>query len=368
MASVVTHLIIDNYTDVGTVRLGKSGLKVSKIILGCMSYGDPEWSGWVLGEKEGIEQIKYAYEQGINTFDTADTYSCGASEEILGKAVKEIGCPREAVVILTKLYMPITRGSHKRPPVLGVLDKKGFVNQYGLSRKHIFDAVQASLERLDTGYIDVLQCHRFDYNTPIEETMQALHDVVQKGWVRYIGMSSCWAYQFHAMQNYAINNRLTPFISMQNFHNACYREEEREMIPTLQMFGVGCIPWSPLARGFLTRPWQNAEENKSTTRAESDALFKSSGFSAPEAGKKRVNEAIAAIASARSVSMAQIAVAWSISRPFVTAPIVGTTSLDKLKDLLEGIKIELTEEEKKSIDDAYAPQVVVSENDIQRWA
>lgn len=171
------------------VRLGKSGLKISKIILGCMSYGDPEWHEWVLREKEGIEHIKYAYAHGINTFDTADIYSCGASEEILGKAIREIGCPREDVVILTKLYMPITHGSRAAPPAFPDLDKSGYTNQYGLSRKHIFAAVQASLKRLNVEYIDVLQCHRFDYNTPIEETMQALHDVVQKGWVRYIGMS-----------------------------------------------------------------------------------------------------------------------------------------------------------------------------------
>ncbi|OXB34436.1 aryl-alcohol dehydrogenase [Cryptococcus neoformans] len=336
------------------VRLGNSGLKVSKIILGCMSYGDPEWSEWVLKEKEAIEHIKYAYEQGINTFDTADMYSCGASEEILGKAIKEIGCPRESVVILTKVYMPVTHNSHKRPPDFPDLDKSGYVNQYGLSRKHIFDSVQASLKRLDLEYIDVLQCHRFDYNTPIEETMQALHDVVQRGWVRYIGMSSCWAYQFHAMQNYAINNRLTPFISMQNFYNACYREEEREMIPTLKMFGVGCIPWSPLGRGFLTRPWKDA----SSTRADTDNYFKAVGFASPEESKKRVNEGVQKVADNRGVSMAQVALAWILSRDFITAPIVGTTSLDKLKDLLGVININLADEEKKLIEDPYVPQPV----------
>ncbi|WVQ85683.1 hypothetical protein IAT38_007849 [Cryptococcus sp. DSM 104549] len=337
-------------TDMEYVRLGKSGLKVSKIILGCMSYGDPEWSEWVLGEKEGIEHIKTAYEAGINTFE----YSCGASEEILGKAIKAIGCPRESVVILTKLYMPITPDSHKRPPGFDVLDQSGYVNQYGLSRKHIFDSVQASLKRLDMDYIDVFQCHRFDYNTPIEETMQALHDVVQKGWVRYIGMSSCWAYQFQAMQNYAINNHLTAFISMQNFHNACYREEEREMMPTLKMLGVGCIPWSPLGRGFLARPWKDA----ASVRSGSDEYYKVTGFAAPEIGRQKVNEAIEAVAKKRGVSMAQIALAWSLSNDFVTAPIVGTTSLDKLKDLIAGTKIKLTEEEKKSIDEPYAPQAV----------
>ncbi|WVQ82243.1 hypothetical protein IAT38_004371 [Cryptococcus sp. DSM 104549] len=338
-------------TDMQYVRLGKSGLKVSKIILGCMSYGDPEWQDWVLGEKDGIEHIKYAYEAGINTFE----YSAGASEEVLGKALKAIGAPRENVVILTKVHMPVTHGpGHRRAPADDDLDSSGYVNQHGLSRKHIFDSVQASLKRLQLDYIDVLQCHRFDYDTPIEETMQALHDVVQKGWVRYIGMSSCWAYQFQAMQNYAITNRLTPFISMQNFHNACYREEEREMIPTLKLFGVGCIPWSPLARGFLTRPW----DAEATTRVKSDGGYVTRGLADPHPSKKSINEAIQAIAAARGVSMAQIALAWSLSNDFVTAPIIGTSSLDKLKDLLGAVKIKLTEEEIEKIRGPYTPQAV----------
>jgi aryl-alcohol dehydrogenase-like predicted oxidoreductase len=217
------------------VRLGKSGLKVSRLILGCMSYGSPEWRKWVLGEEEAIEQIKFAYENGIQTFDTANIYSNGVSEIVLGKAIKQLNLPREEIVVMTKLRRAVSRsvgeeiGSSKDP------DKLGYVNQHGLSRKHIFDAVQHSLQRLQLDYIDVLQCHRFDNDTPIEEVMQALHDVVQKGWVRYIGMSSCWAWQFHQMQNYAINNRLTPFISMQNHYNLIYREEEREMMPTLKV-------------------------------------------------------------------------------------------------------------------------------------
>ncbi|OCF42755.1 aryl-alcohol dehydrogenase [Kwoniella heveanensis CBS 569] len=349
------------------VRLGKSGLKVSKLILYCweceadqkrFEYATAHsirWQEWVLPEKEGIEHIKFAYEQGINTFDTANVYSAGASEEVLGKALKVIGAPRESVVILTKVYMPVTHGdSHVQAPAEDKLDQSGYVNQHGLSRKHIFDSVQASLKRLQTDYIDVLQCHRFDYDTPIEETMQALHDVVQKGWVRYIGMSSCWAYQFHAMQNYAINNRLTPFISMQNFHNAVYREEEREMIPTLKLFGVGCIPWSPLGRGFLTRPW-NAE---GTVRAGSDRQWANRGFANPDEAKKAINERVQQLAEKRGVSMAQVALAWSLSKEFVTAPIIGSTSLDKLKDLLAGLEIKLTEEEIGFIDQAYAPQAV----------
>lgn len=338
------------------VRLGQSGLKVSKIILGCMSYGTPDWAPWVLGEKEGIEHIKYAYERGVNTFDTANTYSGGVSEIVLGKALKEIGCPRESVVVLTKLYNPVWTGLQKdKPNTDEGLDQAGYVNQHGLSRKHIFESVKLSLERLQLDYIDVLQCHRFDYDTPIAETMQALHDVVQAGWVRYIGMSSCWAYQFQAMQNYAINKNLTPFISMQNFHNAAYREEEREMMPTLKMMGVGCIPWSPLCRGYLARPWK---VSLSTTRAESDVGYKSRGFHEPSGALKAINERTEEIAKKRGVSMAQVALAWSLANDFVTAPIVGSTSLERLAELIDGVHLELTPEEKKYIDEPYEPVAI----------
>ncbi|CAE6469563.1 unnamed protein product [Rhizoctonia solani] len=265
------------------VRLGKSGLKVSRVILGLMSYGSSEWAEWVLDKEEGIKHIKAAYDAGIQTFDTANVYSNGESERILGEAIKQLNLPRDEIVVMTKVYAVVGRTPKER--FFGDTDAAnaaGYVNQHGLSRKHIFESVKHSLERLQLDYVDVLQCHRFDYDTPIEETMQALHDVVKAGYARYIGMSSCHAYQFHAMQNYAINNKLTPFISMQNHHSLLYREEEREMIPTLkvrqsstylmthevtlkQMFGVGMIPWSPLARGLLTRPF-----NETTLRSETD--------------------------------------------------------------------------------------------------
>ncbi|GFZ44224.1 oxidoreductase with NAD+ or NADP+ as acceptor, partial [Saitozyma sp. JCM 24511] len=327
-------------------RLGKSGLKVSKLILRARNKThDARWDSWVLDDKTGIEHIKYAYENGINTFD----YSAGMSEIILGKALKEIGAPRESVVVLTKVYNPVTIGSYKRAPGEKDLDKKGYVNQHGLSRKHIFESVQASLKRLQLDYIDLLQCHRFDYDTPIEETMQALHDVVKAGYVRYIGMSSCWAYQFQAMQNYAINNRLTPFISMQNFHNAAYREEEREM-----MMGVGMIPWSPLCRGFLARPWQSAE----TERVKSDPGYKGRGLHKPDTSIQSINERVAELAKKRGVSMAQIALAWSFANEFVTAPIIGTTKLESLKELIDGVQIQLTPEEKKYLDEPYTPRAI----------
>ncbi|KAI0956586.1 hypothetical protein AcW1_005228 [Taiwanofungus camphoratus] len=248
------------------VRLGNSGLKVSKIILGTMQYGSSSWQEWVVGEEQAIEHIKYAYEHGIQTFDTANMYSNGLSEVFLGKAIKQLKLPREEIVVMTKVYMPVAENYGWNLIVTGANpDELGLVNQHGLSRKHIFDSIKASLERLQLDYVDLLQCSRFDYDTPIEETMQALHDVVKAGYARYIGMSSCHAYQFHAMQNYAIKNNLTPFISMQNHYSLIYREEEREMFPTLKMFGVGSIPWSPLGRGLLTRPL-----GERTTRASAD--------------------------------------------------------------------------------------------------
>ncbi|KAH6892761.1 oxidoreductase [Coprinopsis sp. MPI-PUGE-AT-0042] len=332
------------------VNLGKSGLKVSKIILGAMTYGSSKWQDWVLDEEESTKHIKTAYDAGINAFDTADVYSNGLSEVVLGKAIRQHNLPREEIVVMTKLYCPV--GKQDDPVSVLVrgraADDLGFVNQHGLSRKHIFAGVKASLERLQLDYVDLLQCHRFDYDTPIEETMQALHDVVKAGYVRYIGMSSCWAYQFHAMQDYAINNNLTPFISMQNHYNLVYREEEREMFPTLKHFNVGAIPWSPLARGLTTRPIVSG-----TTRGDSDGVLK--GYNSGE-GTKKIISAIESIATKRGVSMAQVSLAWVMSRPGVTAPIVGTSSLDNLHDLLGAVDLKLTDEEIKQLSDPYEAQ------------
>ncbi|KAI1787698.1 Aldo/keto reductase [Ganoderma leucocontextum] len=325
------------------VRLGNSGLKVSKIILGCMSYGDPRWAEWVLPEEEAIKHIKYAYDHGITTFDTANIYSHGQSEIILGNAIKQLNLPREELVILTKLYFPIAREGYR---LEGNPEDAGIINQHGLNRKHIFDSVKASLKRLQLEYIDVLQCHRFDYTTPIEETMQALHDVVQAGYVRYIGMSSCHAYQFHQMQNYAITHKLTPFVSMQNHYSLIYREEEREMFPTLKLFGVGSIPWSPLGRGLLTRP-VGAE----TTRGKSDRMLSRHENEVVPAVRGSVEE----LAKKKGVSMAQISMAWILSKPHVAAPIVGTTSLANLEDILGSLEVKLTEDEIKFLEEQYKP-------------
>ncbi|KLO06997.1 Aldo/keto reductase [Schizopora paradoxa] len=337
-------------TSMPYVRLGNSGLKVSKIILGCMSYGSSEWQAWVLPEDEGIKHIKAAYDAGIQTFDTAGAYSAGLSEVILGKAIKQHSLPRHEIVVMTKCFFLAPHspsesyfGSGKNS------DEYGYVNQKGLSRKNIFDSVKESLARLQLDYIDVLQCHRFDPETPIEETMQALHDVVQAGYVRYIGMSSCYAWQFHVMQNYAINNHLTPFISMQNHYSLAYREEEREMFPTLKHFGVGSIPWSPLARGFLTRPL-----DAKTKRGDSDNALKRYSTDANEATVARVEE----LARKKGVSMAKIALAWVLHRDGVTAPIVGTTSLKNLEDLIAAVHVDLSDEEMKYIEETYAPMAV----------
>ncbi|KAF8607839.1 Aldo/keto reductase [Ceratobasidium sp. AG-I] len=335
------------------VRLGKSGLKVSRIILGLMSYGNTQWEKWVLEEAEGIAHIKAAYDAGIQTFDTANIYSNGESEIILGKAIKQLNLPRDEIVVLTKVYGVVGRTPSEKLFGGASADAAGYVNQHGLSRKHIFESVKHSLERLQLDYIDVLQCHRFDPDTPIGETMQALHDVVQAGYVRYIGMSSCYAYQFQAMQNYAINNKLTPFISMQNFHNLLYREEEREVIPTLKMFGIGMIPWSPLARGVLTRP----VSGQSTLRSETDVWGKllDKTRDANDEIIKRVEE----ISKARGISMAQVAVAWSLSKDEVTAPIIGTTSLKNLEDIIGAVHVKLTDEEIKRLEEPYLPQAIV---------
>ncbi|RSH85439.1 hypothetical protein EHS25_004835 [Saitozyma podzolica] len=290
------------------VNLGKSGLKVSQLILGLMTYGSGQ--EWMIGDHdEGIRQMKYAYDQGINTFDTANVYSAGESEIILGKFLKQHKIPRES---------------------------------------RIFASVKGSLERLGVDYIDVLQCHRFDYETPIGETMQALHDVVQAGLVRYIGMSSCWAWQFQLMQQYAVQNRLTPFISMQNQHSALYREEEREMMPMLKHFGVGVIPWGPLGAGLLCRPVDGSQATKRGQSQTNDGRGKLPSDQA-------VIKAVEAVAKRKGVSMAEVAVAWSLQSEWVTAPIVGVRSTERLDELIKGLDVELTKEDMEEIGKGYVP-------------
>ncbi|KAG8894888.1 hypothetical protein FRC01_012692, partial [Tulasnella sp. 417] len=290
-----------------------------------------------------LKHIKLAYDLGINTFDTSNVYSNGESERILGKAIKQFNFPRDEIVVMTKLFAPVGRGEEQiaSKPVQE-LESLRYTNQFGLSRKHIFESIKHSLERLQLGYVDVFQCHRFDHNTPIEETMEALHDIVKAGYARYIGMSSCYAWQFHKMQNYARSRGLTEFISIQNLYNPVYREEEREMIPLLKDLGVGMTNWSPNAGGYLTRPYGSETERGGTdlaTKRMAAAPFL-------ETVNKRVQE----IANARGVSMAQVVLAWNLSKDFISAPILGTSSLEKLTDSIGAIQLKLTDEEIKSIE------------------
>ncbi|KAF7311606.1 Aldo-ket-red domain-containing protein [Mycena kentingensis (nom. inval.)] len=287
-------------------------------------------------------EVDKCYDAGINAFDTANIYSNGLSEEVLGRALKKHSIPREEVVIMTKVYYGLSRDPNET--LLNTdMEAKGYVNQYGLSRKHIFDSVKASLRRLQLDYVDVLQCHRFDDDTPIEETMNALHDVVKAGYVRYIGMSSCYAYQFHAMQNYAITNKLTPFISMQNHYNL--------------LFGVGAIPWSPLARGAVTRPIEQQLKGAQTTRAETD--FMPPTVYTQHISNRTVIERVEEIAAKHGAKMAQIGIAWMLAKEGVSAPIFGTTSLKNLFEAVDAIHIKLTAEEIKYLEEPYQPMPVL---------
>ncbi|KZT33896.1 aryl-alcohol dehydrogenase [Sistotremastrum suecicum HHB10207 ss-3] len=328
-------------------------LKVSRIILGMMTYGSAEWQPWVRDEQLGMEHVKAAYDAGIQTFDTANVYSNGLSETILGKAIKEYNLPREEIVVMTKVFFTVGKapgvsffeGASETP------EQCGYVNQHGLSRKHIFDSVKASLGRLQLEYIDVLQCHRFDPDTPIEETMKALHDVVQAGYVRYIGMSSCYAYQFNAMQSYAIQNRLTPFT---NHYNLVYREEEREMMPTLKQFGVSSISWSPLARGLLAR------SSTAETRRGKDDNWTGSMYDSASLGNSEIIKRVEEIAKKRGKSMARIAVAWILSKngtsPF---PLLLPFPFPFSRPLFNELTHDLEEDEVRYLEEPYVAQGIV---------
>lgn len=316
------------------VRLGHTGLKVSRICLGTMTYGDPKWRDWVLNEEASRPFIKRALEAGINFFDTADIYSLGASEEVVGRALKEFADKRESYVLATKVFFPVD-GRHG-----------------GLSRKHIMHAIEASLRRLGTDYVDLYQIHRFDNDTPIEETIEALHDVVKSGKVRYIGASSMHAWQFAKYLSTAEKMGMTRFVSMQNFYNLVYREEEREMIPLCHDQGIGVIPWSPLARGFLGRSVAHAMD-KQSTRAKSDNILDMQFNDADVEILRRVEE----IAKKRGASNAQIAIAWLIAKG-VTAPIVGASKMSHLEDAIAASEIKLTAEEISHLEAPYRPKAV----------
>jgi aryl-alcohol dehydrogenase-like predicted oxidoreductase len=326
------------------VNLGKTGVKVSRICLGCMSYGvapagplRPGSHDWVLNEEQSQPFFKQALDLGINFFDTANVYSVGSSEELLGRFLKA-NTKREDIVIATKL-----NGAMRDDP-----------NGKGLSRKDIFFELDASLKRLGTDYVDLYQIHRWDYETPIEETMEALHDVVKAGKARYIGASSMHAWQFAKALYVADLHRWTRFVSMQNFYNLVYREEEREMMGLCEAEGIGVIPWSPLARGRLTRAWQS----ETTKRSETDQFSKAI-FSKTDEADRKVVDRLGELAERRGVPRATLALAWMLSKPVVTAPIVGATKQNHLDDAVAALAVKLSAEEIAALEEPYVPHPVV---------
>jgi 1-deoxyxylulose-5-phosphate synthase len=318
------------------IRLGHTGLKVSRLCLGAMTYGTPEWRPWVLDEAASRPFIARALDLGINFFDTADMYSRGVSEQVLGRALRDQ--PRDQIVIATKAFYPVTDGP----------------NTAGLSRKHLLSAIDASLSRLGTDYVDLYQIHRFDPDTPIEETLETLHDIVKAGKARYIGASSMFAWQFTKMLATADAHGWTRFVSMQNHYNLVYREEEREMLPLCREEGIGVIPWSPLARGFLAGN-RRREDKGETIRARTDGYahelyYADSDFT--------VAERVVELAAKRGVKPTQIALAWLIGKPGVTAPIIGASKLPHLEDAVAALDLRLNADEMSFLEQPYQPHAI----------
>jgi aryl-alcohol dehydrogenase-like predicted oxidoreductase len=321
------------------MNLGRSGLKVSRICLGMMTYGTSEWREWVLNEEQSRPFIRRALELGVNFFDTADMYSLGASEEVTGRAIRDFA-RRDEIVLATKVYFPIGQGQ----------------NNHGLSRKHIMEAIDNSLRRLGTDYVDLYQIHRWDSETPIEETMEALHDVVKAGKARYIGASSMFAWQFAKAQYTADLHGWTRFVSMQNHYNLIYREEEREMLSFCIDQGVGAIPWSPLARGFLsgnrTRDTKGGSLRAQTDTYAHDMYYRENDFD--------VMERLVAVAERMpNAKPAQVALAWLLHRPGITAPIIGASKMSHLEDAVAAVGIKLSAEEMQLLEDPYRPHPVL---------
>jgi aryl-alcohol dehydrogenase-like predicted oxidoreductase len=319
------------------VKLGHTGLEVSRICLGCMSYGSPasKTQPWALDERDSRPFIAQALEAGINFFDTANVYSVGASEEVVGRALKEFA-KRDDIVLATKVWGRMRPGP----------------NGAGLSRRAIFLEMDASLRRLGTDYVDLYQIHRWDDSTPIEETMEALHDLVKAGKTRYIGASTMYAWQFAKALGVAEKYHWTRFVSMQNFVNLMYREEEREMLPLCKAEGIGVIPWSPLARGRLARPWQST-----TNRSDKDVFGKKIYGSTTESDHAIVAK-VADVAKKRGVSMAQVALAWVLQKSEVTSPIVGATKPEHLRDAVASLELKLSAEEVAELEAPYVPRAV----------
>jgi aryl-alcohol dehydrogenase (NADP+) len=320
------------------VNLGRTGLKVSRLCLGAMTYGTPEWRPWVLDEAASRPFIARALEHGINFFDTADMYSRGVSERVLGRALKELA-DRDQVVVATKAFYPVAEGPNRR----------------GLSRKHLFDAIDASLQRLGFDYVDLYQIHRLDPETPIEETLEALHDIVKAGKARYIGASSMYAWQFMKMLAVADAHGWTRFVSMQNHYNLVYREEEREMLPLCREEGIGVIPWSPLARGFLAGNRRGVARGE-TTRAQTDSFAHEMYYSNEDF---TIGDRAATLAERRGLEPTQIALAWLLSKPGVTAPIIGASKLPHLDAAVAALNVQLEPEEIRFLEEPYVPHRIL---------
>jgi 1-deoxyxylulose-5-phosphate synthase len=320
------------------VNLGNTGLKVSRICLGMMTYGTSKWRDWVLDEDASRPFVKRALEAGINFFDTADMYSGGVSEQVTGRALNDFS-PRDEVVVATKVFYPWN-------------DKP---NQGGLSRKHIMAGIDRSLINLGMDYVDLYQIHRYDEHTPIEETMEALHDVVKAGKARYIGASSMYAWQFAQMQFAAEKHGWTKFVSMQNHYNLVYREEEREMNPFCLATGVGLIPWSPLARGFLAGN-RTKDKGGETTRSQVDNFAHNMYY---EDGDFQIVDRVTELAKGRGVSNAQIALSWMLHKPGITAPIIGASKMYQLEEAIAALDVTLTEDEIKRLEEPYQPHPIL---------
>jgi len=333
-------------------NLGGTGCRVSKICLGCMSYGTKKWQPWVLEEEESLQLIKKAYDQGINFFDTADVYSSGESERIFGKAIKQFNFQRTKIVVATKVFFNFIDGEPERNFFGKNAEEFGLINQGGLSRKHIFEAVEGSLKRLQLDYIDLYQIHRFDPQTPVEETMRALNDLVLLGKVRYIGASSMWAWQFQKMQNVAKQHGWAQFVTMQNLYNLIYREEEREMIPYSLDANVGLIPWGPIAAGRLARP-PSVTEEKQTERAAADTVYPP----LTDVDKTIINR-VHEVAKKLNATASQVSVAWLLTKPVVSAPILGISSEERLIDLIGALEVKLSPEDIKYLEEPYVPKPV----------
>ena len=321
------------------VRLGSTGLKVSRICLGTMTYGSKKWREWVLEEEESRPFIRRALELGINFFDTADMYSVGASEEILGRALKDFGPGRDRVVVASKVFNAMGDDP----------------NQRGLSRKHIMHAIDDSLSRLDMDYVDIYWVHRFDYETPVEETLEALDDVVKSGKALYIGASSMFAWQFAKMLYKAEEMGLTRFVAMQNHYNLVYREEEREMLPLCREEGLAVLPWSPLARGFVTGG-RRRQDFGDTLRARTDAYAQGLYYQPADFD---VVERITEVAGRRGVPNAQVALAWVLQQPGITAPVVGASKPSHLDDAVAALSVKLDGEELKALAEPYRPHAIL---------